>query len=220
MVEVAAATFVELGYRRAQMDDVADRLRVSKGTLYRSVASKDALLAAVLVYGDHPEDLDAGGVIDVAPLADVARVLTGTLSESIGTLEAAGVAAGRVAVPRSGAEVAEQVERMALDLFEAMSRHRVVIMVLDRCAAEVPELAGWFDSGRYAVVDLWGAYLDRVATQLEVDVDRSVLARTIVELITLWAVKMPWDPSPRPYPADVSAMVARIVVDLVTGGRT
>jgi hypothetical protein len=97
----------------------------------------------------------------------------------------AGVAAGAVAAPRSGAEVAEQVERMVRELFEAMSRHRVVIMVLDRCAADVPELAGWFDAGRYAVADLWDAYLGRVADHIGDQVDRSVLARTIVEVVTL-----------------------------------
>lgn len=220
MIEVASAVFVELGYVRAQMDDVADRLGVSKGTLYRSVESKERLLAAVLLHGDNPADLEPGGAIQVAPLAQVARQLTKLLSDSIGKLELARVAAGTATTPQSRGEVAAQVRRMASELFATMSRHRVVISVLDRCAAELPELAGWFGDGRYAVVDLWESYLERIADHVERDVDRAVLARTIVELVTLWAVKMPWDPSPRPYPADVGATCARMAVDLVMGGQT
>lgn len=220
VIEVAAAVFVESGFRRTQMDDVADRLGVSKGTLYRSVASKDALLAAVLTYGDRPSEIEAGGVVAVAPLAEVAEHLTEVLAESIAALELTRVATGTLATPRSREATARQVERMALELFETMSRHRVLIMVLDRCAAEVPELAGWFGDGRYAVVDLWEAYLEVVVEHVAGDVDRSVLARTIVELITVWAVKMPWDPSPRTYPSHVGEMCAGMVVDLVAGGRT
>jgi AcrR family transcriptional regulator len=219
VVEVAATVFVDLGYRRAQMDDVADRLGVSKGTLYRSVPSKEALLAAVLTHGDHPADLAAGGGVDVIPLAEVAERLPRRLSERIATLELARVAVGTATAARSGDEVAEQVERMARELFETMAHHRVTIMVLDRCAAEVPELAGWFDDGRYAVVDLWESYLDSVGDHLGGAIDRSVLARTIVELITLWAVKMPWDPAPRPYPSDLGPTCAGLVAGLVTGAR-
>jgi AcrR family transcriptional regulator len=220
VVDVAAAVFVELGFQRAQMDDVADRLGVSKGTLYRSVDSKDALLAAVLAFGDRPSDLDSGYVIEVGSLSETADRLAGQLATSIGSLELSGVAVGEVAVAVSALEIAGQVERMALELFRVMSRHRVLIMVLDRCAAEVAELGWWFGAGRYAVVDLWEHYLERAADSGEV-VDHVVLARTIVELITLWAVKMPWDPSPRSYPPDPGPLCARMVVDLVTaGGRT
>ena len=61
---------------------------------------------------------------------------------------------------------------------------------------------------------------ERPAQRLGGEVDRSVLARTIVELITLWAVKMPWDPSPRAYPADLGPMCAGMVADLALGART
>jgi hypothetical protein len=44
-----------------------------------------------------------------------------------------------------------------------------------------------------------------------------VLARTIVELVVLWAVKMPWDPSPRPYPTDTGPACAAMVRRLVVG---
>lgn len=220
VVEAAAAVFVELGFRRAQMDDVADRLGVSKGTLYRSVDSKESLLGAVLAFGDRLELLGADGVIEVGALSDLAAELNVAIGANIATLELTAVAAGESSVERSDEAMSRQVGRMAMELFEVMSRHRVAIMVLDRCAAEVPALTGWFGDGRYVVVDLWEACLTEFLGEQVGAAERAVLARTIVELVTLWAVKMPWDPSPRPYPADPGALVAAMVVDLVMGART
>ena len=158
--------------------------------------------------------------IEVPPLPAVAQRLTNDLASSIASLELAKVADGNAAPAGSRDDVSDQVERMALELFETMSRHRVLVMIVDRCATEVPELAGWFGDGRYVVVDLWDAYLERIADHIGRDVDRAVLARTIVELITLWAVKMPWDRAPRSYPVDVGATCARMAADLVMGRRT
>ncbi|MFT7650009.1 MAG: hypothetical protein ACI8Y4_004774 [Candidatus Poriferisodalaceae bacterium] len=79
-----------------------------------------------------------------------------------------------------------------------MERHRIQIMVLDRCAPELPSFAGdWYEEGRYALVDIWTTYLEQRTEHIADVVDQDVLARTIVELIRLWAVKMPWDPAPR-----------------------
>ena len=71
-----------------------------------------------------------------------------------------------------------------LDLFETMARNRTSIMVLDRCAAELPEVAGeWFDGGRYTAVDLWCEYLWLRASALALPGEVDFLARTIVETI-------------------------------------
>jgi hypothetical protein len=99
-----------------------------------------------------------------------------------------------------------------------MQSRRTAVMVLDRCAGEIPELAAvWFGDGRYALVDLWTDYLHLRSSLVTADVDRAILARTIVETITTWAVKMPWDRAPRPYPADTAAACAAMVRNLVIG---
>ena len=41
LLDAAAAAFVEHGFQRTQMDDIAERLGVSKGTIYRAVDSKE-----------------------------------------------------------------------------------------------------------------------------------------------------------------------------------
>ena len=100
-----------------------------------------------------------------------------------------------------------------------MHSRRTAIMVLDRCAGEIPELTEiWFGEGRYALVDLWTDYLALRAATIATDVDHAIVARTIVEIITTWAVKMPWDRAPRRYPDDTSAACATMIRHLVTGG--
>ena len=51
----------------------------------------------------------------------------------------------------------------------------------------------------------------------QVKLESEVLGRTIVELTTLWAVKMPWDRAPRPYPTDMGHECAAMIRNLVTG---
>lgn len=216
LIEVAAAAFVEHGFQRTQMDDIASRLGVSKGTVYGSVDSKESLLAAVLIYGDTPDELPDAGPLEPTGLAQVSSTLRDTLAQAVAGLGLTTMVSGPLAT--SGATLGAEVERATFDLYEMMAAHRIRVMVLDRCAAEVPELAGdWYGSGRYAVVDLWREYLDQRSAYIGSDVDRDVLARTIVELITMWAVKMPWDPAPRPYPADMAAFCATMIRHLVNG---
>ena len=62
LLDAAAAAFVEHGFHRTQMDDIAERLGVSKGTIYRAVDSKDALFAAVIAWGDDPDHASATAV--------------------------------------------------------------------------------------------------------------------------------------------------------------
>ncbi len=99
-----------------------------------------------------------------------------------------------------------------------MRSRRTAAMVLDGCGGEIPELAAvWFGDGRYALVDLWADYLELRASRATADVDRAILARTIVETITTWAVTMPWDRAPRPYPDDTAAACAPVIRNFVTG---
>jgi AcrR family transcriptional regulator len=217
LLEAAAAAFVEHGFQRTQMDDIAARLGVSKGTVYRSVDSKESLLAAVLLYADSPEMVPDTG-IEPTGLADLSAIVRDRLAAATAGLELTTAAVSTIA---DTADFGAEVERLCVDMFEMMSAHRVRVMVLDRCAQDLPELAGdWYHAGRYAVVDLWAAYLERRADFVPASIDVEMTARTIVEIITLWAVKMPWDPAPRPYATDRAAVCAAMIRNLVTGAPT
>lgn len=218
LLDAAAAAFVQHGFHRTQMDDIAERLGVSKGTIYRAVDSKEALFAAVIAWADDPDRVPATGGSMPAELAELATSITTELTDAIAALELTAIIAGRRRL-RSGAAIGDELERLTVELYRVMQSRRIAVMVVDRCAGEIPELAAvWFGDGRYALVDLWAEYLELRANAINPGVDRAVLARTIVEVITTWAVKMPWDRAPRPYSEDNAPACAAMIRNLVIGG--
>ena len=217
LLDAAAAAFVEHGFQRTQMDDIAERLGVSKGTIYRAVDSKDTLFAAVIAWGDTPDALPVDGLSPSNDVASVGTNVAAELAEAVAGLELTTIVAHRTRL-RSAIGFGDEIERITTSLHQVMRSRRTAIMVLDRCACEIPELSAvWFGDGRYALVDLWHDFLTLRSAHLTIDVDPAILARTIVELVTTWAVKMPWDPAPRPYPDDTAAACAAMIGNLLTG---
>lgn len=219
LLDAAAGAFVEHGFQRTQMDDIAERLGVSKGTIYRTVESKESLFAAVIEWGDDPDNAPSTGVNLPVDLATLAASATAELAAAFATLELTTVVAARRRL-RSATAFCDEIERLTIGLYRLMQSRRTAVMVLDRCAGEIPELAVvWFGDGRYALVDLWAEYLELRSSWVTSGVDHAILARTIVEIITTWAVKMPWDRAPRPYPDDKAAACAAMIRNLAIGGR-
>jgi AcrR family transcriptional regulator len=215
LLDAAAAEFVEHGFQRTQMDDIAERLGVSKGTIYRAVDSKESLFAAVIEWGDDPDSAPSTGVKASVDLAAVAATVTAQLTAAVATLELTTIVATR---SRTTDDFGDEIERITIGLHRLMRGRRTAVMVLDRCAGEIPELAAvWFGDGRYALVDLWADYLELRSSLVAADVDRAILARTVVEVVTTWAVKMPWDRAPRPYPDDTAEACAAMIRNLVIG---
>lgn len=217
LLDAAAGAFVEHGFQRTQMDDIAERLGVSKGTIYRAVDSKETLFAAVISWSDTPDDLPVDGLSPANGIAAVATAIATELAEAVAGLELTTIVADRKRL-RAASGFGDEIERIATGLHQVMRSRRTAIMVLDRCACEIPDLSAvWFGDGRYALVDLWHDFLTLRSAHLTIDVDPAILARTIVEIVTTWAVKMPWDPAPRPYPDDTGTACAAMIRHLLTG---
>lgn len=205
----ATEVLIERGYRRTQMADVARAAGIAKGTLYGYVESKEALLDWALRSADPdgepttPEQLpwrtpERG--------ATAAYVLGRLRRELDGSSLARVVGAGNGTVA--------ELDWIVRDLFRRSSRHRVAIRLVDRCAADHPELgAVWFQTGRWAQVQLLAEHLERHG--YAAGVDPRIAARFAIESIALWAVHRHWDPAPQPLDDSV---VESAVVDLVLGG--
>ena len=194
VVVAAARVFVRHGYRRAQVQDVADELGVAKGTVYGYAASKEALLAAAIRYGDGLEPLP--GVSDLPlptpPEGAVAELVTERLGAEVAQLAVVRASGGDGGAP--GVTVADVV----LDLYARLARHRIAIKIVDRCGAELPELGRvWFGDGRRAQVGVLDAYLSGLerAGRLTLPGPAPLVARTIVESCALWAVHCHFDPA-------------------------
>jgi AcrR family transcriptional regulator len=192
LLAAAVRIFIVEGYGRTQMQDVAEMVGVAKGTVYRYVESKAALLAAALRFADGVEPLPGVAELPVRTPApgELAGLVADRLHRETGQLRLARA----LSEPRTAA-VGEELTEIIIDLYQRLARHRVSIKLVDRCAAELPELAEvWFGQGRAGQVTALTEYLRQRDLGVEVG-PAPLIARTIVETCVLWAVHLHWDPA-------------------------
>lgn len=196
IVLASAETFIESGgYRRTQMEDIAKRAGVSKGTLYLYAESKEALFDLAVRFSDAREGLpgpEAFPVQSPEPGATVDYITTrlATDKEFMGLAE----------LIHSGPDdPILQLAKVARGLYRVLNNNRYALKLIDTCASDHPELAAlWFTIGRGGVTDLLVPYLEqRIADKVFMNVpDVKLAARFILESCMLWAVHMYWDPHP------------------------
>ena len=197
LITTATRIFIESGFRRTQMADVARELGVAKGTLYGYVEGKDALFHLVLSYADRPLP-DA--VPDGLPLKNPAP---GELLQMISKALREGLKLpllARAAQLERVDDIEAEFEALSRELFHLHATHRTSIKLLDRCAQEVEELrALWLSSGRSAELDLIEQYLARriSAGQIHAFPTLAVGARIWLETIITWAILIHWDRNPQ-----------------------
>lgn len=197
LIDTATAVFLEQGYRRTQVADVAARMGLSKGSVYTYFESKEALFDCVLRHADHVERIAVPETLPVATPAPGATLeqVQRRLAEE-GALPVLAAALSRARVSNVGAEL----ESILAELYDALARHRIAIQLLDRCAPDYPELAKlWYQGGREGSLWLLVRYLDdRIRRgRLRRLGDGAVVARIVLETLTFWAVHRHWDPSPQ-----------------------
>jgi len=197
LIRAATAVLLEQGYRRTQMADVAARLGVAKGTLYLYVESKEALLDAALRHADAPDGIPSPRELPLPtpPPGATLRMVEQRVAEAA-ALPVLTAALER----RRVANVRAELEGIVRELYALLARHRVGIELLDRCAADQPELAGvWHGTGRAGALELLRRYLaDRIRRRcLRAVDDVAVTARIVLETTVFWAVHRHWDPSPQ-----------------------
>jgi AcrR family transcriptional regulator len=197
LVDCATTVFIDRGYRRTQMADVADALGVAKGTLYLYVETKEALFDLVTRYADaerpfaNPPPLPVPAPKPGATLQNVRQRLDQNRS-----LPSLGAALARQRVT----DVSSEVETIVTELYSVMARNRRGLKLLDRSAPDMPELAAlWFHGTRGEVIATLERYLqDRIRRgKLRPVPDAAVAARLIIETTVFWAVHRHWDPHPQ-----------------------
>jgi AcrR family transcriptional regulator len=214
LVECATRVFIEQGYRRTQMADIAEALGVAKGTLYLYVESKDALFDLVVrcADGDHPLPTPTALPLPTPPSGSTVAYVRKRLAAN------QDLPALIAAMERSRVrDVAGELEGIVNQLYDTLARHRHGIKLLDRSAADHPQLAAlWFESARGGMHAALVAYLEaRIRRRLLPPVpDVALAARMLLETVVTWAVHRHWDPHPQPMEEPVvRASVVRFVVD-------
>lgn len=197
LIACATRVFIEQGYRRTQMDDVAAALGIAKGTLYLSVESKEALFDLVVRCADMEPPLPPFSPLPLPtpqPGATLAYIRERLAQNQ--TLPALTAALARQRVKDVRAELAVIVG----ELYDILARNRHGIKLLDRSAQDLPELAAlWFDIARGGLITTLGFYLESrmQRKQLRALPDASVTSRLIIETVSFWAVHRHWDPRPQ-----------------------
>jgi AcrR family transcriptional regulator len=207
---MAAATqvFSTMGYRRAQMADVARALGVSAGTLYLYAESKEALFDLVVRHG-----LGAG----VAPADLALPVPTPEPGATLAHLRAAIDQAAHwplldaALAGRAAKDVESELTAILSELAGSMRRHRWGLIILARSALDWPELAAVFVGGlRRRVLDALESYLRRrIKTgKLRALPDPAVAAIFINETLAFWVLHRLGDPGYAAIPDDTAERVA------------
>ena len=173
------------GYRGTRTGDVAARAGMSAGSLFSYVASKEALFHLVFLHGL--------GLLPDGPA--VLPLSTLGLGETFSLL---GRALGEVPVPRiraalaedEPADVAGELRGIVEERYDLIERYWPLLAVIERCAAEMPELeALWFGRARAGSYAELGQYLERRMARglLRPMPDVTVAARVVTESVSWFA---------------------------------
>ena len=222
LVECATRVFIEQGYRRTQMADIAEALGVAKGTLYLYVESKDALFDLVTrcADGENPlPQLSALPLPTPAPGSTIGYVRDVLAAHREFPALTAALRRTRVRDART------ELETILGELYDVLARHRRGIKLVDRSAADHPELGAlWFEGARGGMRKALAAYLEARSRRrvLRPSADAAITARMILETVVFWAVHRHWDPHPQPVDESVArTSVIQFIVDaLVPAART
>jgi AcrR family transcriptional regulator len=211
VARAALACFRSGGYRLTQIAHVSERLGVSVGAIYRYVESKEALfhLAALEATGDL-----SGGValpVRVSGVEETARHLREVTARDRlwSRLEAAIAGPAPADVRAEAAGIAEQ-------LYASMSHRAPVILLLDRCAHEIPELAAIFDREvRQRLMEDLEAWVEaRALAGTAGEAEAAALARGAMEAIAWLAKTRRGDPTAAGMPEEAArAAAVRIFVN-------
>jgi AcrR family transcriptional regulator len=198
LVRAATQVFIERGYRRTQMSDIAHAVGVAKGTLYGYVESKDALLLLCLGFAD------AAGPIslpEALPLPSPPAGFLGTRVKDALAQEAAQPRLERALIEAAMGDVESEAREVIGELYDLMNANRHRIKLLDRCM-DHPELSGlWQTEGRESARLALARYLEERARtgHFRPFPNPRLAARIVLETCTTWAVHIHWDRAPEDF---------------------
>jgi AcrR family transcriptional regulator len=208
VVDCAAAVFIEQGYDRTQMADIARAAGIAKGTLYLYVESKQALFDLVLRHADD----EPGSALTLSLPVQTPRAASTTryVREELERQQQLPKLAEALA-RRRVTDVAREIEGIVGELFHALAKNRRRIRIIDRSARDFPEIAAlWFEGARSGFLAALEHYLrDRIKRgSLRPVPNVPAAARLIIETTAFWAIHRHWDARPN----DVSGSVAEAIV--------
>jgi AcrR family transcriptional regulator len=219
LARAACEVFIEKGYRRALMTDVAARLGINHAILYRYVESKDALLEVAARYAmGQPVALTAD-----APLPTPARGHTLELLRNwIG--DQAAFPAFRAALERDpGEDAASELDAIIDEFYGFVQRARLVLSLMDSLVTDYPEFHELFvNQSKLSHIKALAGFLRGrgAAGSLRPVPDPEIAAHFLVESIAWFAMHRKDDPSAAQIDDDrARAAVRELLLSTFVPGR-
>ncbi len=194
IVQAALRVFMDKGYRRTQMADVAQEMGMSPGTLYNYVEGKEALFHLLIdraLLDDPATPPPTLLVTTPPPGATLARLRERLTTDARLPLLEAALPRRRVADPRA------ELEGIVRELYALIERARLGITLIERSALDLPELARLFYlEVRRGLLDRLQRYIaSRVqGGQMAPVPDAAAAARLMLETVAWFAMHRHRDP--------------------------
>ena len=215
LVDCATQVFIEQGYARTQMADVAEAMGIAKGTLYLYVESKEALFDLVLRSADAERPLETPAKLPLPTPKPAQR--SSTCASACGSRRRCRAARGA---------------RPPASVRRASGAHRDRPRDLRHARAGIATPSSSWTGRRSSIRSLppsGSTVAAAPSSRLSRDISRpafrrklfravpdvTVAARVILETIVTWAVHRHWDPSPQAIDDQVAEDT---VVQFIVGG--
>jgi len=187
----ATRVFAHVGFKRAQMADIATEAGVALGTLYRYSRSKTALFYLAVQRGFGVDGESLRQQLDREP--PTRREVVEFVLRSLATGRLLPTLAARLSAPEAPSQ--EQIRAVLVEivgeLYDTVDRHHLGIRILDRSVHEWPELGQCFvDEVRGPAVRQLAEFIERCAEQglLPRPADAAAAARLVVEICAALAM--------------------------------
>ena len=186
LLDCATRVFIEKGYRRTQMADVAREMGVSAGTLYGYVEGKEALFHLLIdrAFTGTPTAVPDLPVRTPKQGATIAR-----LRERLATEAALPLLSAACARPRAR-DVRRECEDVLGELYDLVARTQAGSALLERSALDLPDIVpAFYLEMRRDLLARVTRWLERRirAKQLRRVPDTAITARLLLETITWFA---------------------------------
>lgn len=214
LLDCATRVFIEKGYRRTQMADVAREMGVSAGTLYGYVEGKEALFHLLI-------DRAFTGAPALPPELPVRTPKHGAtlarLRERLAAEAALPLLAAAGARPRAR-DARQECADVLGELYDLVARTQAGTALLERSALDLPDIApAFYLEMRRDLLARVTHWLERRirAKQLRAVPDTAITARLLLETITWFARHRLRDRDTPPLP---DALARAATIDFLVAG--
>jgi AcrR family transcriptional regulator len=209
VARAACRVFIEKGYRRTLMTDVAGELGLSNGSVYAAVDSKEALFHLALLYASRSEVLDELTLPHHAGLNDSLQLVEQW--SAVPRMPLLDEARQRATVDDVRAEFGAIVD----ERYDYTATHRRLFALIEQSAVDLPELSDlYFRRGRRALHGAFTDYLEKRigAGALRPVPDVPTASRFVIESITWFAWHRKGDPDSAMIDDDVAKLTVRALL--------